>query len=118
MTETREIEDMDDFEAASRQRPLVVDFTGSYCAPCRQLAPLLARLAERYRGRVEVITVDITERPDLSERYGVRAVPTLVAFAGGRMVAQQIGFGNPRRVEELFAGLAKQPEHSEPAALR
>jgi thioredoxin 1 len=86
---------------------VIVDFTGARCAPCKLLLPILADLAEEYRGRLEVLTVDIEEHPDLAQRYGVRSVPTLVGFSGGEVRAQQVGFSNARRVRAMFAELAE-----------
>ena len=89
--------------------PVVLEFGAPHCPPCRRLEPLLAQLADRYRGRVAVVTVNASTQPDLANRYQVRSVPTLLAFRRGRVVAQQVGFSSPRRVEELFAGLAAAP---------
>ncbi len=85
---------------------MVVDFTGSYCAPCKQLEPILGALANTYRGAIEVLTIDIEEHPDLAQRYGVRSVPTLIAFQGGEVRGQQVGFSHARRVREMFEELA------------
>ena len=85
---------------------LVVDFTGSYCAPCKQLAPILATLAEEFGTRVQLMVVDIEEHPALAQRYGVRSVPTLIGFHEGKVRSQQVGFSSPRRVREIFTELA------------
>ena len=90
----------------SGDTPVVVKFTAAYCGPCRQLSPVLSSLAADYAGRVRVVTVDIEEQPGLAQEYGVRSVPTLLAFRGGRVVGQQVGYSSPRRVLELFSELA------------
>lgn len=84
---------------------VVVDFTGSYCAPCKQLEPILGDLANEYRDAIEVLTVDIEEHPELAQRYGVRSVPTLIAFHSGQVRGQQVGFSHIRRVREMFEEL-------------
>lgn len=86
---------------------LIVDFTGSYCAPCKQLEPVLAKLAEEFREAIAVVTVDIEQYPELAQRYGVRSVPTLIGFHEGQVRAQEVGFSNPRRVREFFTELAR-----------
>ena len=91
---------------ASASGPVVVDFTGAYCGPCELLFPLLADLAEEHQGVVEVWTIDIEEGQELAQHYGVRSVPTLLAFRGGAVRAQQVGFSGPRKVREMFAELA------------
>ena len=87
--------------------PVIVDFTGAYCGPCKLLAPLLADLAEVHQGAVEVWTIDIEQQQELAQHYGVRSVPTLLAFRGTAVQAQQVGFSGPRKVREMFAELAK-----------
>jgi len=84
---------------------VVVDFTGSYCAPCKLLEPILGDLANEYRDAIEVITIDIEEHPELAQRYGVRSVPTLIAFHSGQVRGQQVGFSHIRRVREMFEKL-------------
>lgn len=115
MSNPHESRHLDDFAAASAEIAVVVDFSASYCPLCRRLEPVLADLAARYRGAVAVVAVDTGEAPALAQRYGVRSVPTLLAFKGGEVVAQQVGFSTRRRVEELFASLAEGSERAESA---
>ena len=106
MSKSFDFKHLVDREATSPDLPLIVDFYGGYCPPCRLLEPVLARLAEKFRGQVQVVKVDIEEQPDLAQRYRVRSVPTLLALDGDNVVAQQVGFTGPRKVEEMFAALA------------
>ncbi len=71
--------------------PVLVDFSATWCGPCRQIAPLVEQLADEYSGRVKVTTVDIDESPSIAQRYGIRGVPSLYMFKGGNLVAQQVG---------------------------
>ena len=96
---------MDKSEFLASEIPVVVKFTAAYCGPCRQLSPVLTKLAGDYAGRVRVVTVDIQEDPALAQHYAVRSVPTLLALRDGCVVEQQVGYSNPRRVEELFENL-------------
>jgi len=84
----------------------VVEFTARWCAPCRRLVPLLDELARRHAGRVRVVVVDVEATPDLAQAYRVSAMPTLLGFRGGQVVAQQVGFGGRAAVERLFDELA------------
>lgn len=85
--------------------PVIVEFSAAWCPPCRALEPVLTELAGRHRGRVAVAVVDIEAEPDLAQRYGVRSMPTLLAFRAGQVTAQLVGFGSRAPVERLFGDL-------------
>ena len=88
--------------------PVVVEFTASWCAPCRRMAPILSELAGRHAGRVALVVVDVEAQPDLAQAWRVTSMPTLLGFRGGRVVAQQVGFSGRAPIERLFAELAAQ----------
>lgn len=104
-------------EVLAAPTPVVVEFTASWCAPCRRLAPVLRELAARHAGRVALVVVDVEERPDLAQAWRVSSMPTLLAFRAGQVVAQQVGFSGRAPVERLFADLAisAAPARSAPA---
>ncbi len=70
---------------------LVLDFTARWCGPCKLMAPVLARLAEEYRGRARIVEVDVDEERDLATRYDVRSMPTLVVLRSGTEVGRIVG---------------------------
>lgn len=71
--------------------PVVVDFHATWCGPCKQLAPVLARLEKDYAGRIRFVRVDIDEAQELAAAHGIRGVPTLLFYANGRQVGQIVG---------------------------
>ena len=87
--------------AASRDRPVLVDFWAAWCAPCRTLAPVLDRLATEFSGRLDVAKVDADAEAALAARYGVRSLPTLALFTGGKLVEAIVG-AQPEGVLRTF----------------
>ena len=92
------------WEAEVLQHPgrVVVDFYAAWCPPCRALAPLLDRFAEQHDD-VKFVKVDTDADEDLSTRYGVRTIPTLVSFKDGQEVARAINPQSRGKLEELIA---------------
>lgn len=78
-------------EVLESELPLLVDFWGDHCPACRQISPILKDLAQEYDGRLRVLKVHAAENPVTSGRYGIRAMPTILAFTGGRVAGQLVG---------------------------
>ncbi|MDF0542922.1 thioredoxin [Sphingobium sp. H39-3-25] len=70
-------------EVLNASQPVLVDFTATWCGPCKALAPALSDMAAMYDGAVRIVKLDIDESASLAEKYGVRGVPTLMLFQGG-----------------------------------
>ena len=68
------------------EQPLVVDFWAEWCGPCRNVAPVIAELAEEYDGRIKVGKCNVEENDELTAEYGIRNIPTILFFKGGLMV--------------------------------
>jgi len=83
----------DTFEAEvlAADQPVLVDFWATWCPPCRALAPTIEALGRQYQGRLKVVKVDTDRAPDLSARYGVQSIPTVILFHGGREVTRLVG---------------------------
>jgi len=82
--------------------PVLVEFTGTWCPPCRAQAPILERLADEARGSVVVATVDADAHPDLGSRYCVRGLPTLIVFADGKEVGRRLGLTTIEGLRKLL----------------
>jgi thioredoxin 1 len=84
------------------ERPVLVDFTATWCGPCKQLAPIIADLARELEGQVDVFGCDVGDCPDTAAKYGVTSIPTLMVFKGGQEKARQVGFIPKPRVLDLI----------------
>jgi thioredoxin 2 len=71
--------------------PVLVDVWAAWCMPCRMVSPALEQLARELTGRLKLVKVNLDEAPQLSQRFAVQAVPTLLLLDGGRVVARHVG---------------------------
>jgi thioredoxin 1 len=80
-----------DQEVLKSELPILVDFWAVWCGPCRQVAPTVEALASEYKGRLRVGKMDVDHHQIVPQQYGIRSIPTLLVFKGGKVVGQVIG---------------------------
>ncbi len=78
-------------EVLKASEPVLVDFHAVWCGPCKAMAPALDQIAQEMHGKVKVVKVDVDENPGITGTYGIRAMPTLILFKGGKVAAQHTG---------------------------
>lgn len=79
-----------DSEVLKADKPVIVDFWAEWCGPCKQIAPALEELSDE-RDDVVIAKLNIDENPDAPTRYGVRGIPTMIMFKGGKPEATKVG---------------------------
>lgn len=95
---------------ANASIPIVVDYWAPWCGPCRMVAPELEKVAARHAGQWLVVKVNTDVLSDLGERFGIRSIPTLAVFSGGREVTRSAG-ARPAADLERFIAEATQTIH-------
>jgi thioredoxin len=87
-----EIKDQDfDQEVLKSSLPVVVDFWAPWCGPCKQIAPVVDKLSEEYKGKLKFCKVNVDENHDTASKYHVMSIPTLIFFKKGQVVEQTVG---------------------------
>lgn len=82
--------------------PVLVDFTATWCGPCKALAPIIDKIADDFAGRVRVGKLDIDDAQQTAKKYGVRSVPTCLVFRGGEKTGTQVGLTSRENLVRLL----------------
>ena len=90
-----------DSEVLKSELPVLVDFTATWCGPCKQLAPIVQQLATELDGKVKVGKLDVDDSPVTAGKYGVRGVPTVMVFNKGQRAAQHVGLTTKQKLLTL-----------------
>lgn len=86
-------------------KPTLVDFFATWCGPCKLQGPILEQVKQKMGDKVNIIKIDVDRNPELSERYQIRSVPTLIVFKGGEALWRGYGLHQADQIE------AKLTEH-------
>lgn len=89
-------------EVLQSTTPVLVDFWAEWCGPCRALGPTVETVANEQAGKVKVCKMDVDGNPNTSAQFGIRSIPTILLFSGGKPVGQLVGNVPKGAIEELL----------------
>ena len=78
-------------EVINSKEPVVVDFFAEWCGPCKAMAPALDQVAKEMAGKVKVVKVDVDQCPEITQKYRIQAMPTLMVFKDGKVASTNVG---------------------------
>jgi thioredoxin 2 len=93
---------------AGTDAPILVDFYADWCGPCKMIAPIMDELAHDLAGQALFLKLDTDRSPGITERFGIRGIPTLIAFRDGKEWRRHVGLAHRRELEALVGVNSKQ----------
>jgi thioredoxin 1 len=91
-----------DTEVLKADVPFLLDFSAVWCQPCKALAPVVEKVADEFKGKVKVGKLDIDDSPTVASKFGIRGVPTILVFKGGKESGRHVGVTNKETLLKLL----------------
>jgi len=91
-------------EVLKSETPVVVDFWAEWCGPCKMIGPSLEEIANELGSKVKIVKLNIDENPNVPSQMGIRSIPTLMVFKGGKHTSTQVGAGPKNALKNWIEG--------------
>ena len=96
----------ENFETLKKgDKPMVIDFWATWCGPCRIVAPIIEKMAQKYEGQIVVGKCDVEENEDLATLYNIRNIPTILFFKNGNVIDKLVGAQSETAINDKFQSL-------------
>ena len=89
-------------DVLNSDQPVLVDFWAPWCAPCRMLAPTVEAVAEKYAGKARVVKLNVDDNPSVSQRFGIKGIPTLILFKNGHEEERVVGATSEAAISKMI----------------
>jgi thioredoxin 1 len=89
-------------EVINSEKPVLVDFWASWCAPCRMLAPTVDQIAQEFSAQAKVVKLNVDENAEVSAKYNIKGIPTLLLFKGGEIKDQIVGAASKDNIARMI----------------
>jgi thioredoxin 1 len=89
-------------EIIQSDKPVLVDFTATWCGPCKMMAPILHEVKDAMKDRVTILKIDVDKNPEVSSQFEVQSVPTLIIFKEGKVKWRQSGVIPAKELEQVL----------------
>ncbi|MCE3036230.1 thioredoxin [Helicobacter sp. faydin-H20] len=96
----------ENFDSVTKEGIAVVDFWAPWCGPCRMLAPVIDELANEYEGKAAICKVNTDEQDELSAKFGIRSIPTILFMKNGQVVDQMVGATSKQEIMKKIDAIA------------
>lgn len=91
-----------EIDVLQSDKPVLVDFWAAWCAPCRMLAPTVEAVAEKYATNARVVKLNVDENPSVSQRFGIKGIPTLILFKNGKEEERVVGATSKEAISRML----------------
>jgi thioredoxin 1 len=93
-----------DDELVQSEQPILVDFWAPWCGPCRAMSPAVEAAAQKLAGNAKVYKINVDDNPEVSPRFNIKGIPTLILFKDGQEANRLVGLSSKEQIEALVKG--------------